>query len=65
MRPTTPIARRRGERVFLPHLYRKYNIPKSAHKAMAAQVNRLDSSEKDFYFTTMTNIEGNYSIEND
>jgi hypothetical protein len=44
------MARRRGERVFLPHLYRKYSSPNSADRAMAAQVNRLDSSAKIFFY---------------
>jgi hypothetical protein len=38
------MARRRGERVFLPHLYKMYSSPNSTHNAMAAQVKRLDSS---------------------
>jgi hypothetical protein len=40
------MARRRGERVFLPHLYKMYSSPNNTHKAMAAQVKRLDSSVK-------------------
>jgi hypothetical protein len=42
------MARRRGERVFLPHLYKMYSSPNSTHNAMAAQVKRLDSSVKNY-----------------
>jgi hypothetical protein len=40
------MARLKGERVFLPHLYKMYSKPTTTHKAMAAQVKRLDNSVK-------------------
>jgi hypothetical protein len=40
------MARLKGECVFLPHLYKMYSSPNTTHKAMAAQVKRLDSSVK-------------------